>query len=121
MTNVLASTGVLRSIAVACTPDTSRAGELIGLAAAPQVKVRDGVRWTAYAAPDLTLAVADSTELPAGATVSLNVKVDDVRASLAALLEAGAELASDVAAGGHELRAAVWISPGVTLSVYQPS
>lgn len=112
--------GVLRSIAVTCAPDTSHAGRMVDLAAAPPVKVRDGDRWTAYAAPDVTLALTTPEEMPPGATVSLNVKVADVRTSLAALVAAGAEPAGDVVEGGHELRGAVWISPGVALSAYQP-
>jgi hypothetical protein len=111
---------MLRSVAVACSPNTTGAGDLVDLAAAPEVKVRDGARWTAYAAPGLTLALADTAELPAGATVSLNVKVADVRTALTALRAAGAEPVGDVVEGDHELRASVWLSPGVALSVYQP-
>ena len=110
--------GVLRSIAVACSPDTSGAGQLVDLAAAPEVKVRDGDRWTAYAAPDLTVALSSPDELPSGAIVSLNVKVTDVHASLEALVAAGAEPAGEVVEGNHELRAAVRLSPGVVLSIY---
>lgn len=112
--------GVLRSIAVACSPDTGRAVQIVDLAAAPEVKVRDGDRWTAYAAPDLTVALSSPDEMPEAATVSLNVKVADVRASLAALVATGAEPAGEVVEGNHELRGAVWLSPGVALSVYQP-
>jgi hypothetical protein len=112
--------GLLRSIAVACSPDTRRAGEVLDLAAAPEVTVRDGDRWTAYAAPDLTVALASPAEMPSGATVSLNVKVPDLHAALAVLTGAGAEPAGGVVEGDHELRAAVWLSPGVALSLYQP-
>ncbi|MFN7150666.1 MAG: VOC family protein [Microthrixaceae bacterium] len=112
--------GTLRSIAVACSPDTGRAGQIVDLAAAPEVKVRDRDRWTAYVAPDLTLALSSPDEMPSGATVSLNVKVADVRASLAGLVASGAEPAGEVVEGNHELRGAVWLSPGVALSVYQP-
>ena len=114
------SAGVLRSIALGCTPDTQHAGRVVDLAAAPEVKVRDGNRWTAYVAPDLVVALAAPEELPAGATVSLNVKVADVHASLAALVATGVEPAGGVVDGNHELRAAVWLSPGVALSLYQP-
>ena len=111
--------GVLRSIAIACEPDTTAPDELINLAAAPTVAVRDGARWTAYAEPAPTLALAGPSEMPAGATVALNVKVADVSAAHAALVAAGATSCAEPADGAHEVRASVWLAEGVALTVYQ--
>lgn len=112
--------GVLRSVAVACAPGTTAAAALLAHAAAPEVRVSDGERWTAYDAPGLTLALAGPAEVPAGAAVSLNVKVPDVTAALAALVADGAESCGEPVAGAHEVRASVWLAPGVALTVYQP-
>lgn len=114
------SAGTLRSVSIACSPDTSGVAALVDLVASPEVKVRDGDRWTAYAASDLTLALAGPSEIPAGAAVSLNIKVTDVSAVRAALLAAGAKACGDLVTGDHEVRAAVWLTDAVVLTAYQP-
>ena len=113
--------GVLRSIAIACRPDTVAADALVGLATASEVTVRDGSRWTAYSTPDVSVALAGPDELPSGATASLNVKVTDVRSAIATLVAAGADPCGEITQGGHEVRASVWLSDSVALTLYQPA
>lgn len=119
MTNSHEAAGLLRSIAVACTPDTRAARALLERAANVDVTVADGDRWTSYAAPDLSLALADPTELPGGAVASLNVKVPNVDATFADLVAAGAAACADPADGAHERRASVWLTGGIALTIYQ--
>ncbi|MGI5242213.1 VOC family protein [Dactylosporangium sp. CA-139066] len=118
MTDTHAPTAALRSIAVA-VDDTAAAEQLLATLVDLPVTVRDGHRWTALDAGGLTLALTTAAELPAGASVSINVRVADVAAAYETLLAAGAQSLSAPALGPHEERAAVLLGGCVALSVYR--
>ena len=112
------SAGTLRSIAVAVS-DTAAAERLLGTVTDLPVTVRDGERWTALDAGGLTLALTVAEEIPGGAHVCLNVKVDDVPTAYAALLAAGGKPAQPPVRTAHEERAAVLLGNAVALVVYR--
>ena len=110
--------GALRSIAVS-VPDTAAAERLLGTVTDLPVTVRDGERWIAMDAGGLTLALTVAEEVPGGAQVAVNVKVDDVAAAYAALLAAGGSPAQPPVRTAHEERAAVLLGNAVALVVYR--
>ena len=78
---------------------------------------RDGDRFAAFKAGDVTIALAAGEEVLADrATVSY--KVDDVESAVAALERAGASLARGIEEGPHERRAVLRDPAGNPFVVY---
>ena len=113
------STAEMRGVILSAPDGVGAVEDVLRALVTPSVKLRDGDRYAAFDQP-LTLSLAGPGELPEGAAASLTVKVDDVAAAFATLLSAGASPAQEPTRGGHELKAAVWLTSGVALTVYSP-
>lgn len=113
------STAEMRGVILSAPEGVGAVEHVLRALVTPSVKLRDGDRYAAFDQP-VTISLAGLGELPEGAAASLTVKVDDVAAAFATLLAAGAAPAQEPARGGHELKAAVWLTSGVALTVYSP-
>ncbi|MEQ5843645.1 VOC family protein [Paraburkholderia acidicola] len=86
------------------------------------VKIRDGDRYCALDAGGQMLALVSGEERVVD-TISLVVRVDDINAAVASIIEGGGQLLSPPHEGPHEVRAVVTGAGGVpmVLSAKRPS
>ncbi|GGM28102.1 hypothetical protein GCM10012279_53370 [Micromonospora yangpuensis] len=82
------------------------------------VKFRDGDRYAALTDGTVTIGLADASQQPVAGRTLLGVAVDDLDATLAQLVAAGATAAEPVV-GPHERRAVVTDPGGNPFVVYQ--
>jgi predicted enzyme related to lactoylglutathione lyase len=85
------------------------------------LKFRDGSRWAALEAGDLTLGLAGPGEQPGdGSEPALGVKVTDLDAALERMLSCGGAMVTAKQTGAHEARAVCRDRFGTLVALYQP-
>jgi predicted enzyme related to lactoylglutathione lyase len=109
----------LRTLLMPCA-DLSRGVDFYNAAFGLPVRFRDGDRYAALVAGDLTLALASPAEHPAGDEVLICFKADDVETTVAGLRAAGARVLDPPRTSDHEVRALLRDPSGVAFVVYGP-
>ncbi|AEA27274.1 Glyoxalase/bleomycin resistance protein/dioxygenase [Pseudonocardia dioxanivorans CB1190] len=101
-------------------PDVAAAVEFYGSVFGFATKFVDGGRYAALDAGGTTLALAAPEEDVTGGVPAASIKVADVAAALAALVEAGGTVVREAEQGPHEVRAVARDPWGNTVVVYGP-
>jgi predicted enzyme related to lactoylglutathione lyase len=110
---------VLRTLLIPCE-NLSRSLDFYTAAFGLRVRFRDGDRYAALTAGDLTQALAEAADHPVPDQVLMCFKAADVEAAVAATCAAGARVLDPPRTSDHEVRALLRDPAGVAFSIYGP-